>query len=123
MPLIIQLWGHGKCPETRKAERFFKERGVKLHSIDLLRKGPSPGELQSIAARAGGYASLVDREGKRYLDKGLKYAAPGEERLAQLLAEDPLLLKTPIVRNGKEATVGHQPAVWAAWLERAKHGA
>jgi arsenate reductase (glutaredoxin) len=118
--LNVQLWGQTKCAETRKAERFFKERGVKIQSIDLARKGPSAGELQSVAARVGGHGALLDKTSKRYLEKGLKYAEPTGARLEQLLLDDPLLLRTPIVRNGKEATLGYQPDVWAAWIARAK---
>jgi arsenate reductase (glutaredoxin) len=118
--LNVQVWGQPKCQETRKTERFFKERGVKFQPIDLTRKGPSPGELQSIASRVGGFSALVDKGGARYVAKGLKYAEPTGDRLEKLLLEDPLLLRTPVVRNGKEATVGYCPEVWAAWIAQAK---
>jgi arsenate reductase-like glutaredoxin family protein len=118
--LNVQVWGQPKCPDTRKAERFFKERGVKFQPIDLTHKGPSAGELQSIASRVGGLAALVDKEGARYLAKGLKYADPSGERLERLLLDDPLLLRTPLVRNGKEATLGYCPEVWSAWIAQAK---
>ncbi len=111
----IQIFGTKKCPETRKAERWFKERGIKFQAIDLTQKGMSAGELRNVAARVGGMEALLDREGKRYVDKGLKYAAPTGPRLEGLLLEDPLLLRTPIVRNGAQATVGYQPEVWSAW--------
>jgi arsenate reductase (glutaredoxin) len=110
----LQIWGTKKCQDTRKAERWFKERGVKIQMIDLKEKGPSPGELKSIAARVG-IENLIDREGTRYLDKGLKYAAPTGPRIEQHLLDDPLLLKTPVVRLGKDATVGYQPDTWAGW--------
>lgn len=112
---IIQVFGIKKCPDTRKAERWFKERGVKIQSVDLAQKAMSPGELRSVAARVGGLESLIDRDGKRYIDKGLKYAAPTGPRIEALLLDDPLLLKTPIVRRGAEATVGFHPEVWALW--------
>ena len=115
-PPTIQIFGTRKCSETRKAERFFKERGVKVHSVDLSEKGLSPGELRSVANAVGGMSALLDSEGKRYLDKGLKYAAPTGPRIEALLLEDPLLLKTPLVRSGKLATVGYQPEAWKAWL-------
>jgi arsenate reductase (glutaredoxin) len=111
----IQLFGTRKCADTRKAERWFKERGIKLQSIDLAQKGMSPGELRSVAARVGGMEALLDREGKRYVEKGLKYAAPTGPRIEAILTEDPLLLRTPIVRNGQQATVGYQPDVWQTW--------
>lgn len=111
----VQIFGSKKCPDTRKAERWFKERGVKFQPIELGQKGMSAGELRSVAARVGGMHALLDHEGRRYTDKGLKYAAPTGSRLETLLLEDPLLLRTPIVRNGPQATVGYQPDVWSTW--------
>lgn len=116
VPLTIQIFGTKKCAETRKAERFFRERGVKVHVVDLAEKPMALGELRNVAAKVGGIESLIDREGKRYIERGLKYAAPTGPRIEQLLAEDPLLLRTPIVRAGKAATVGAAPAVWATWV-------
>ena len=113
----LQLFGTKKCPDTRKAERFFKERNVKLQFIDLAQKGMSPGELRNVAARVGGVEALIDRDGKRYLEKGLKYAAPTGPRIEQILISDPLLLRTPIVRDGARATVGFVPDVWQAWID------
>jgi arsenate reductase-like glutaredoxin family protein len=112
---IIQVWGTRKCQDTRKAERWFKERGKKIQSIDLAEKGLSPGELRSVAQRVGGADALIDRNGKRYQDKGLRAAAPTGPRVEQKLLEDPLLLLTPIVRRGSEATVGWKPEVWETW--------
>jgi arsenate reductase (glutaredoxin) len=112
----VQLFGTKKCSESRKAERWFKERRVTLHVVDLAQKSMSPGELRNVAARVGGFEALIDREGKRYLDKGLKYAAPTGPRIEQALVDDPLLLRTPIVRCEGRATVGYQPDVWQTWL-------
>ena len=112
---IIQIFGKKKCPDTRKAERWFKERGMKVQSVELTEKGLSPGELKSVAARVGGVEAMIDREGKRYVDKGLKYSAPTGPRIESLLVEDPLLLKTPIVRRGPDATLGFSPDVWETW--------
>lgn len=112
---IIQVFGLKKCPDTRKAERWFKERGMKIQSVDLAQKGLSPGELRSVAARVGGPEGLIDRESKRYVDKGLKYSAPTGPRIEALLLEDALLLRTPIVRRGTDATVGFKPEVWETW--------
>ncbi|MBX3204734.1 MAG: hypothetical protein KF764_06680 [Labilithrix sp.] len=111
----MQIFGTKKCQDTRKAERWFKERGKKVQSVDLTEKGLSPGELRSVAARVGGVEALIDREGKRYVDKGLKYSAPTGARIEALLLADPLLLKTPIVRRGPEATLGYQPDAWESW--------
>ncbi len=118
----IQIFGTKKCPDTRKAERFFRERGVRFQWIDLAEKGMSPGELRSVAACVGGMEALIDSEGKRYVEKGLKYAALAGSRIEQLLVEDPLLLRTPVVRSGKKATVLYQPEVWAAWLKADRGG-
>jgi arsenate reductase len=112
----VQIFGTKKCAETRKAERFFKERGVRVHSVDLAQKGMSAGELRNVAARVGGMENLIDRAGKRYVDRGLKYAAPTGPRIETMLVEDPLLLRTPIVREGSRATVGFAPEVWQAWI-------
>jgi arsenate reductase (glutaredoxin) len=127
-PLVIQLYGTKKCADSRKAERFFKERGatagkgggIKLHLIDLGEKAMSAGELRNVAAKlvgtAGGMDALIDRGGKRYLERGLKYSAPTGPRIEQMLVDDPLLLRTPIVRCAAGATVGYAPDVWTAWL-------
>ncbi|MCA9581621.1 MAG: hypothetical protein KC416_07480 [Myxococcales bacterium] len=113
---MIQIFGTKKCPETRKAERWFKERGIKVQSIDLARKAMSPGELRSVASKLGGVANLLDTDGRRYTDRGLRHSAPTGPRIEALLLEDPLLLRTPIVRRGKDATLGHHPDLWAEWL-------
>ena len=70
--ITIQIFGTKKCTETRKAERFFRERGIKVHFVDLNEKGLAQGELRNIAARVGGVESLIDREGKRYVERGLE---------------------------------------------------
>jgi arsenate reductase len=120
--LTVKLFGTKKCPHTRAAERFFKERGVAMHAVDLANKGMSAGELRNVAARAGGMDALIDREGKRYVDKGLKYAAPTGPRIETMLVDDPLLLRTPIVRSGARATVGFAPDVWQSWIDEARRG-
>lgn len=114
----MQIFGTKKCPDTRKAERWFKERGIRVQSVDLGEKGLSPGELRSVAARVGGIEMLIDRASKRYVDKGLKYAAPTGARIEALLLDDPLLLKTPIVRRGSEATLGFCPDTWETWRQK-----
>ena len=115
MAAVIQIFGTRKCQATRKAERWFKERGLKVQSVDLSEKGLSPGELRNVAARVGGVEALIDRDGKRYVEKGLKYSAPTGPRIEAMLLDDPLLLRTPIVRRGAEATLGYQPEVWERW--------
>lgn len=112
----LQIFGTKKCPDTRKAERFFKERRVSYQRIDLAQKGPSAGELRKIANAVGGMDKLMDRDGRRYVDRGLKYAAPTGPRIEQILIDDPMLLRTPIVRAGDRATVGYDDKTWLDWL-------
>ncbi len=112
----VQIFGTKKCADTRKAERFFKERGIRFQSVDLAQKGMSVGELRAVASRVGGMEALIDRDGSRYVGKGLKFAAPTGPRIEKLLADDPLLLRTPIVRSTAGATVGFEPATWTGWL-------
>ncbi len=117
MPIAnLQIFGSKKCAATSKAQRFFKERRVNFHFIDITQKGPSAGELAKIARAVGGIEKLIDREGKRYVERGLKYAAPTGPRIEKALIDDPLLLITPLVRTGDRATVGPAEATWAAWL-------
>ena len=107
----IQIFGKSKCFDTKKAERYFKERRVKYQSVDLLRYGMSKGELTSVV-RAVGLDALIDQKNP---DAALlNYLAYDEDKLEKLI-ENPKLLKTPIVRNGRQATVGYQPEVWKGW--------
>lgn len=107
----IQIFGTKKCNSTKKAQRFFKERNIKIHFRDLTEKGLSYGELQNIS-RAISLDDLLDTEGKQYKKRGLQFMV---FNLEEELLEDPLLLKTPIVRNGKDATIGYEPDVWKGW--------
>jgi len=112
----LQIFGTRKCPDTRKAERWFKDRGIAYQFIDLAEKGISPGELASVVAAVmagGGAAVLIDTEGKRFRDRGLAYQDYDAE--AEILT-DPLLLKEPVVRDGRKAVVGDDPAGWKALL-------
>ena len=107
----IQIFGKSKCFDTKKAQRYFKERRIPFQNIDLLDKGMSQGELKSVAA-AVGLAALID---SKHPDAALlQYLAYDEDKLEKLL-EDPRLLKTPIVRNSRQATVGFCPEVWKSW--------
>lgn len=107
----IQIFGKNKCFDTKKAERYFKERRVKFQSVDILRYGMSRGELQSVV-RAVGLDNLIDWNAP---DAALlKYLAYDEDKLEKLF-ENSRLIKTPVVRNGKQATVGYQPDVWKTW--------
>lgn len=107
----IQIFGKSKCFDTKKAERYFKERRVKFQAIDLVKYGISKGELQSVK-NAVGLENLVDWD---HPDATLlKYLAYDDDKFEKLL-ENPKLIKTPLVRNGKQATVGYQPEVWKDW--------
>ena len=110
----IQIFGTKKSADTRKAERWFKERGIRFQSVDLKEKGLSKGEFQSVMQAVGGLDALIDPECK---DKDLlaliRYIA--QEDKAEKVLENQSVLKQPIVRNGKQATVGYRPDVWAGW--------
>lgn len=107
----IQIFGVAKCQNTKKAQRYFKERGIPFQFINLAEKGLSKGELNNVKA-ALGVENLIDREGKEYLRKNLKYL---NHNVEEELLNDPLLYRTPIVRNGSKATVGYAPEVWKSW--------
>ncbi len=109
--LNIQIFGTGKCFDTKKAQRYFKERGIRFQMIDLKEKGFSKGELQSILAAVGGLEGLLNREHKQYCD--VKYLLP--DAIIEKLLENPMYIKTPVVRNGRQATVGYQPDIWKQW--------
>ncbi|KAB2954647.1 ArsC family transcriptional regulator [Heliorestis acidaminivorans] len=108
----IQIWGTKKCQNTRKAERYFKERRIKVQFIDLNIKGLSKGELESVQKAVGGLENLIDKAGKEYSKRNLKYLVHNVE---EELMNNPLLFMTPIVRNGRRATVGYSPEQWAKW--------
>ena len=110
----IQIFGRSKCFDTKKAERWFKERRIRFQSIDLSRYGMSGGEFDSVLRAVGGVDRLIDWDKKdpqidlmRYMDD----ARAKEDKLF----DDPKLMKTPVVRNGKKATVGYCPEIWATW--------
>lgn len=110
----VQIFGVKKCADTRKAERFFKERGIRVQFVDLAEKGLSKGELRSVAVKVP-LDQLIDRSSPHFTTKGLTHAWLDANKIESLLLDDPLLLRTPIVRNGKEATVGYCPEVWKTW--------
>lgn len=108
----IQIYGKSKCFDTKKAERWFKERGIRFQSIDLPRFGMSAGELQSVLRAVGGVDALLDPKAR---DAALvRYLAREEDRVQKLL-DDPSLIRTPVVRNGRQATCGFCPEVWKDW--------
>ena len=107
----IQIFGKSKCFDTKKAERWFKERRIRFQMVDVLKIGMSRGELRSVIAAVGLEALVDERADGAQL---LRYLAGAEAKEEKLL-EDQRLLKTPIVRNGRKATVGYQPEVWSTW--------
>lgn len=110
----IQIFGTKKCFDTKKAERYFKERRVKYQMIDLREKGMSRGELTSVVQALKGLDNLLDPNTKDQQTLApVKYLVE-VDRLDKVL-ENQQLLKTPVVRNGKQATVGYQPDVWKTW--------
>ena len=110
----IQIFGSKKCNDTKKAQRFFKERGIKFQFIDMKEKGMSKGEFNSVAQVNGGIENMIDWNGKDQDTLALiKYIAD-EDRLEKIL-ENPQVIKTPLVRNGKQSTIGYQPEVWKTW--------
>lgn len=110
----IQIFGKPKCFDTKKAERYFKERGIKYQLINITEKAMSKGELLSIKQAVGGYENLIDQNCK---DKDLlalvKYLR--EEDIEEKILENQRLIKTPVVRNGKKATIGYLPDIWKSW--------
>ena len=110
----IQIFGTKKCNDTKKAERYFKDRGIKYQFIDMKEKRMSKGEFNSVAQVNGGLDNMINWDGK---DKDLlaliKYIAE-EDKLAKVL-ENPSVIKTPVVRYGKHSTIGYCPDVWKGW--------
>jgi arsenate reductase-like glutaredoxin family protein len=107
----IQIFGKTKCFDTKKAERYFKERGIKFQKIDIIDKGLSRGEFASVK-NAVGFDAMLDKSAPgAELITYLAYDSDKEEKLL----ENSVLMKTPIVRNGKQATIGYHTEVWKTW--------
>jgi arsenate reductase len=109
----IQIFGVKKCFDTKKAERYFKERRVNYQLIDLSIKGMSKGELQNVK-NAVGLVNLINKEVKEYEKLNIEHIISNDIK-EEILLNNPKLYKTPIVRNGKKATVGYEPEVWKTW--------
>ena len=117
---MIQIFGTPKCKTTRAAQRFFADRRIEVHFIDLREQKMSKGELTSVASSVGGMRALYDAEGVRAKERGLAHTLLDDERILQLLFHDPMLLRTPIVRSGRRAAVGAAEAVWKTFAEAEK---
>ena len=115
----MQIFGTKKSSDTRKAQRFFAERRVKVHFVDLNERAASPGELRRFAQKFG-VGSLIDRKSTRYLDLGLQHARMSDDSWLAKLADEPLLLAQPMVRFGQKVTLGLAEAEWKAWIASAE---
>jgi arsenate reductase-like glutaredoxin family protein len=112
----VQIFGTKKSPGTRKALRFFAERRIKTHFVDLNERAASLGELKRFAQKFG-VRALIDREGRRFNDLGLAHSHLSDARWLQKLADEPLLLRVPLVRHENRLTIGDAEAEWQRWLE------
>lgn len=110
----IQIFGTNKCFDTKKAMRYFKERNIKYQFIDMKEKGMSKGEYNSVKQAVGGLDAMLDKNCKDKDALALITYITEEDKDEKLL-ENQKVLKTPIVRNGKQATIGYQPEIWKQW--------
>ena len=110
----VQIFGVKKSSDTRKALRFFSERRIKTHFVDLNERAASLGELRRFVQKFG-LNQLIDRESKRYLELGLQHARLSEDRWLEQLVDEPLLLRVPLVRNGNALTIGLAEQDWKSW--------
>jgi arsenate reductase-like glutaredoxin family protein len=113
----VQVFGIRKNADTRKALRFFAERRVKTHFVDLQERPASPGELKRFVQKFG-CQSLVDRQSRRFADLGLAAAQLSDDRWVEKLAAEPLLLRMPLVRQGQQLTIGDAVDVWRSWTAK-----
>ena len=113
----VQIFGIRKSADTRKALRFFAERRVKTHFMDLQERAASPGELRRFVQRFG-VDALIDRQSQRFADLGLGAARLNEERWLDKLVAEPLLLRMPLVRHGAQLTIGDAAGTWKEWTGR-----
>jgi arsenate reductase len=117
MTFSVQIFGTKKSSDTRKAQRFFAERRIQVHFVDLAERAASLGELRRFAQKFG-VRALIDRDAKRYRELGLGAAILSDERWLETLADEPLVLRMPLVRHGNQLTVGLAEAEWRAWTAR-----
>ncbi|MGP1432691.1 MAG: arsenate reductase family protein [Catonella sp.] len=110
----IQIFGTKKCNDTKKAERYFKERGIKYQFVDMKEKGMSKGEFTSVAEKNGGVDNMLNSDAKDKDALALIKNIADEDKLITIL-ENQQVIKTPIVRNGKQSTLGYKPEVWKTW--------
>ena len=113
------MFGVRKSADTRAALRFFAERRIKTHFVDLHERAASLGELRRFAQKFG-VPALIDRAAKRFAELGLSSARLSDERWLEKLSLEPLLLHVPLVRHQREMTIGLAPDTWTAWIERSR---
>jgi arsenate reductase-like glutaredoxin family protein len=113
----VQIFGVKKSADTRKAQRFFAERRIRVHFVDLMERAASLGELRRFAQKLG-VDRILDRGSKRFAELGLGPARYGDERWLEILAEEPLLLRLPLVRSGNLLSVGLAEEEWKTWVTR-----
>ena len=118
MPLSVQIFGIKNSQETRAAERFFKERRVQIHYVDLKQKPMSPGEIKRFIDKFT-LNGICDMEGKAWVDAGLKYLRVGADEMIAKIEREPKLLKLPLIRCANRVSVGHDEAAWKAMIEAA----
>jgi arsenate reductase len=111
----VQVFGTQKSQETRRALRFWSERRVKVHFVDLLERAASKGELQRFVQKFG-LTALIDKDSRRYAELGLGAARLSDERWLSLLTEEPRLLSQPLTRHGKDLTIGVDEPEWSRWV-------
>jgi arsenate reductase-like glutaredoxin family protein len=111
----VQIFGVKNSQATRAAERFFKERRIDIHYVDLKKKPMSPGEIRRFSDKFG-LTALLDSEGKAYIDAGMKYLRLSGPELLTKIENDPALLRLPLVRSGNKLTVGHDEDGWKGML-------
>jgi arsenate reductase (glutaredoxin) len=114
----VQVFGTKKCSDTRKALRFFAERRIKTHFVDLAERAASLGELTRFAQKFG-VGALIDLSSRRYTELGLGTARYSDERWLERLADEPMLLKTPLVRWQNKLTIGAAEETWRGWVAAA----
>lgn len=113
----MQIFGVKKSADTRKALRFFSERRIKTHFVDLMERPASLGELRRFAQKFGVHA-LIDRDSKRFDELGLRYAQLSDDRWLERLSDEPLLLRIPLVRNVNRLVIGADEPTWRSWMEK-----
>lgn len=112
----VQIFGTRKSSDTRKAQRFFSERRIPVHFVDVAEKAPSRRELLRFSQKFG-VEALLDRDSRRFRDLGLSAAHRSDERWLETMMDEPLVLRLPLVREGSRVSVGYEPKTWVAWLD------